>query len=123
MTPERLYTYPDAAVYCGPIQTRPGAADVALNPTLLVEVLSPSTREYDCGDKLAACQKLPSLRHVLLIESEEARVVLHSRGGRSWMQTVVEGLDADVALAALQITLPLAELYAGVVGPDGPLPV
>ena len=60
MTPDRLYTYPDVAVYCGKIEVRPGTTDVAVNPKVLVEVLSDSTREYDLGDKLAQYQSIAS---------------------------------------------------------------
>lgn len=123
MTPGRLYTYPDLAVYCDKIEVRPGTTDVALNPTVLVEVLSDSTREYDTGEKLRAYQDIPSLRHVLFAEPDEARVVLVSRHGADWVAEDLAGLGAVARLPAIDVELPLAEIYAGLVGPDGPLAI
>jgi Uma2 family endonuclease len=123
MTPGRLYTYPDLAVYCGKMEVRPGTTDVAINPTVLVEVLSDGTREYDTGEKLVAYQGIPSLRHVLLVEPEEARVTVVSRQGSGWVSEVAVGLDAVARLSAIDVELPLAEIYAGLVGPDGPLAI
>lgn len=123
MTPDRLYTYPDLAVYCGKIVVRPGTSDVATNPTVLVEVLSDSTREYDLGDKLDQYKQIPTLKYVLLFEPDEAQATVWSREGEAWVHSEVRGLAADISLSALDITLPMAEIYEGVVGPEGPLAV
>lgn len=123
MTPGRLYTYPDAAVFCGRIEARPGTTDVATNPSLLVEVLSDRTREYDLGDKLDAYKQIPSLNQVLFLETERAAAVLVTREEDGWRQDAVDGLDQLLDLGCIGISVPLAELYDGLVGPDGPLPV
>src|SRR5688500_6312110 len=65
-TPDGLYTYADGSVFCGEIAVGPDAT--AENPTVLVEVLSDSTREYDRGEKLERYREIPSLRHVILVE-------------------------------------------------------
>jgi len=61
-----LYTYPDVVVACEPIQLEDAYLDTLLNPTVIVEVLSPSTEAYDRGDKLAQYRRLESLRECLL---------------------------------------------------------
>ncbi len=123
MTPGRLYTYPDVAVFFGIIEVSPGTSDVATNPTVIVEVLSDSTREYDTGGKLEAYKGIPSVRHVILAEPDEARIVVVSRSGKRWTKAECAGLDAVLKLSAIGLEIPLLEIYAGIVGPDGPLPV
>lgn len=112
MTPGRLYTYPDLAVYRGQVELRPGTTDVATNPTVLVEVLSDSTREYDTGDKLQAYQQIPSLQHVLLVEPDEVAVTVVSRENDAWSATRLTRRDAVVRLPAIGVEFPLSELYA-----------
>jgi Uma2 family endonuclease len=122
-TPDGLLTYPDLAVICGRIELRPNTTDVATNPTLLVEVLSPSTREYDLGDKLGFYKKIPTLQAVLFAEPDEAKLLLVHRTGAGWRKSEFSGLDAVAPIHCLGIELPLAELYKGLVGPEGPLPI
>jgi Uma2 family endonuclease len=60
--PTGLYTYPDVTVVCGPLRMHPRFDDTRLNPSILVEVLSPSTEAYDRGIKFAHYRRLESLR-------------------------------------------------------------
>lgn len=107
-----LYTYPDVSVACG----EPRFADVhaLLNPTLLVEVLSPSTERYDRGDKFAHYRRIPSLREYLLIEQDRAHAELFARDGDRWILHEADGLDAVLPLASLGGTLALADVYGDV---------
>jgi len=59
-----LCTYPDLSVICGQLQFAEGTDDTVLNPTLLVEVLSPSTEAYDRGENLSATGKSPACRNI-----------------------------------------------------------
>ena len=68
------YVYPDITVVCGPLILHPGTSDVLENPTVLVEVLSSSTEQYDRGLKWEAYQRLPSLSDYVLVSQNEARI-------------------------------------------------
>src|SRR5215468_3549708 len=57
----KRYVYADVVVVCGAVETESGAADVLLNPRVIVEVLSRSTERYDRGEKWEAYQRIPSL--------------------------------------------------------------
>ena len=110
-----LYTYPDASVICGPVITPPGADDVALNPTLVAEVLSPATEAYDRGQKFGFYRRLASLKEYLLVSQRAARVELFSldaQGG--WRLSEASGPGAALAIPALGIQLSLAEVFAGI---------
>jgi Uma2 family endonuclease len=83
-----LATYPDVSVICDQIELDPEdrRRHTATNPTLLVEVLSPSTEAYDRGEKLAHYKRIASLREVMLVAHDENRVDLWRRTASGWTQ-------------------------------------
>lgn len=80
ITATGLSTYPDAAVVCGKTVRAPDDPLAVVNPVLLVEVTSPSTEEYDRGEKLRNYQELPNLREVLIVSHREPWLTLVRRG-------------------------------------------
>jgi Uma2 family endonuclease len=92
--------------------------DVVLNPTLLLEVLSPSTAAYDRGAKFQRYRDwLPSLQDYLLVAQDRVRID-HYQRGMAWSMTRYEGLDVVVPLASIGCQLPLVEIYDGVTFTD-----
>ncbi|MDO9709608.1 Uma2 family endonuclease [Paracraurococcus lichenis] len=103
--------YPDAAVDCGRFEE---TSRTATAPTLVAEVFSPSTALFDQTEKLEEYRTVPGLRHILLIDPDQPRLRLHSRGEDGhWTSAPHAGLEAVVPIPALGITLPLADLYEG----------
>lgn len=82
-----LSTFPDVSVVCGDLERSPGDRNAVTNPCLVVEVLSPSTEDYDRGEKLRHYQAIPSLRAVLLVAQGEPRVTLVERVADGWRTT------------------------------------
>lgn len=113
-----LYTYPDLVVVCGEPQFEARGLDTLLNPTLLVEVLSPSTEAYDRGAKFGHFRRLPSLKEYLLVSQDRARVEHYLRQGERWELTEIDGLDATLRLNAVPGDIPLTRLYDRVSLPD-----
>lgn len=118
--------YPDVLVDCGP--SDPDALE-ASEPRLIVEVASPSTRDFDEVEKLAEYQSIPSVAYVLRIEPNVVDVNVHARGEDGWTVRKHTYLDDVIDLAALGIELPVTEVYAGLTPdlrtpielvPDGP---
>jgi Uma2 family endonuclease len=108
----RRVLFPDASVSCEPV------AGVGVEtPVVIVEVLSPSTAAFDLGDKAAAYRRLPSLRHLVLIRQDRVRLDHYHRGGdgEDFVLTEIDRIDAALALTAIGVELPVAELYAQVV--------
>jgi Uma2 family endonuclease len=108
-----LRTYPDGAVYCGPIQFDPEDPEghTLINPTVIFEVLSTSTEAYDRGVKFENYQKIPTLNTYVLISQWAARVEVFDRQPNgNWLLRIAEGGDS-VAIPAIGISLPLPELY------------
>ena len=112
--PSGLFTYPDVAVHCGPPEFYDGRSDALVNPSLIVEVLSPSTEAYDRGEKFALYRRLESLHDYVLIAQDKPRVEHFSRDGLRWSLTIVDGLGNALALPSIGVELGLDELYEGV---------
>ncbi len=119
-TPGGLYTYPDLMVVCGGIELSPAdRLDTILNPALIIEILSESTRNYDRGEKFRLYLQLPNLLDYVLVEQRTPLVDHHTltAGGarlETWQQRQHTALDDGVRLESLGIELPLSEIYAGV---------
>lgn len=113
MTSAGLYTYPDASVVCGKSEMiGKDERTTLLNPTLIVEVLSDSTRKYDRGEKFENYRSIDSLREYLLIEQLRPSVELRRRSAENeWSTSTIESLDQSVHLASIDIDLPLTSIY------------
>lgn len=111
---------PDVLVYCGEVQReRIRGVDVVLNPTLLVEVLSPSTADYGHGRKWLSYRGITSLRHYLLVAQDQPRVEWYTRHGEHfWHYAETIGMQGEIRLDSLGVTLTLAEIYEGVLTAD-----
>ncbi len=104
-------TYPDVGVVCGKPDRYLGRRDILTNPILIAEVLSPSTEGYDRNSKKASYQTIPTLQHYLLIAADRAYLEIYTREEAGWLFEAWEGMDAQIPLSALGITLTLADLY------------
>jgi Uma2 family endonuclease len=102
------FTYPDVVLTCEPMDM---TADLVTAPTLIAEVLSPSTAERDRGVKWQAYQAIPALQAYLLVAQDQASVEIYRRDGAGWRYATVTGLDATLDLPGLTEPLPLAEIW------------
>ena len=107
-----LYTYPDVVVVCGERQFVDERRDILLNPSLLVEVLSPSTEAYDRGKKFEHYRSIESLREYLLVASDRVHADLYTRqpDGR-WLLTSADRLEDSLDLQSVGCRLALLDLY------------
>ncbi len=108
-----LSTFPDLTIVCGPHQSAAIDPHAITNPTLLVEVTSKSTEDYDRGDKLSHYKQLPSLRAVLFVSHRAVRVTLVERTEGGWTEREARSGERLV-VAAPKLLLDVDELYAGI---------
>jgi Uma2 family endonuclease len=115
------YTYPDIAVVCGTPRFADDQKDTLINPTLLVEVLSPSTEAHDRGMKFAYYRKLESLQEYALVSQSEPRVEIFRRqSSGDWLLSESVGTDAFVRFESLDCRIALSEIYHQVEFPEQP---
>ena len=105
------YLYPDVLVVCGEVQVEDEKDDTILNPTLIIEVLSPSTEAFDRGTKFTHYRRLPSLREYVLIAQDRVSVERFSRQGESWVLTEANAPDQTMPLESIGCELPLSAVY------------
>lgn len=107
------YVYPDVTVVCGPPELE-GEHDVLLNPRMIVEVLSPSTADFDRGEKFAGYRTIPGLREVVFVSQDLRRLECYTRrSDDSWVLRELRD-DAALSLESLPAPLPLLRIYDGV---------
>ena len=110
--PAGLFSYPDASVVCGEPRFHDGKREMLQNPTLIVEVLSPSTEAYDRGIKFAQYRRIESLTDYLIISPNEFRVEHFVRQpDNHWLLSEVTSEEQAVVIASIDCELPMSEVY------------
>ena len=111
-----LYTYPDVTVVCGETELEDEYLDTLLNPTLIVEVLSPSTQRDDRVVKFAHYRRLPSVKEYILIAQDAVRLEQYVRqnDGR-WLLTEYSDLEATAEVRSIACELHMKDIYDKVV--------
>jgi Uma2 family endonuclease len=117
--PSHNYVYPDIAVVCGEAQLEDEHLDTLLNPTVIIEVLSPSTESYDRGKKFEHYRALESLQEYLLVSQEQAHIERYIRQEDGWLLTEAKGMEASIELSSIGCTLTLADVYDKVTFNEG----
>jgi Uma2 family endonuclease len=108
------YVYPDLSIVSGQPRLADGQFDVLLNPTVIVEILSPSTERWDRGKKSMLYRAIPSLQEYVLVSQDQPLVEVYRRG-EPWTYHEASGMDATVELTSIGYTLRLRDLYEGIV--------
>ena len=105
---------PDVIVRCGPSSPERDLQTYVDDPVVVVEVLSPSTMDYDRGLKLQFYKSLPTLKHVVIVYQDEVRIEHYQRSGRRWSMKVHENRDEVLDLSTVAFTMTVAEVYSDV---------
>jgi Uma2 family endonuclease len=107
-----LATFPDGAVIFGALEQHgPSPKATALNPTVLLEVTSDSSEEYDTGEKLEHYRTIPSLLDYVVVSHRERRITVHSRSVTGEWMTRVAISGGSVSVSALKTELSVDEIY------------
>ena len=109
------YLYPDVVIVCGQPQFEDEQKDNLLNPTVVIDVLSPSTEAFDRGEKFATYQRIPTLREYLLVAQDRTYVehFIRQPNGQ-WSCRVYDQPEQSVALLGGTVSLPLQGIYEGI---------
>ena len=112
ITASGLYTYPDVVVVCGTLQFDDEHQDTLINPTLIVEVLSESTQDYDRGGKFTQYRKIPSFAEYVLVAQDECHIehFVKQANGRWILSETTQATDT-ITLSSIECTLLLSDIY------------
>jgi Uma2 family endonuclease len=108
----RMYAYPDVTVVCGKPLLADNREDILLNPTVIFEVLSPSTEHYDRGVKFQRYREVESLQDYILVAQDQIRIEHYTRSDEyTW--TLRDYLHAEdvLKIASIGVSVPLASIY------------
>ncbi len=107
-----LATFPDCSVICGPLQQHePSPKATALNPTILVEVTSDSSEDYDRGAKLEYYRTIPTLREYVIVSHRERRIVVETRGSDGTWASRVAATGERIEISSLDAELIVDDIY------------
>lgn len=113
-TTDEDFVRPDIAVICGPPAFTANGRAVT-NPTLIVEILSPSTANYDYGGKFELYREMESLTEYALVSQTRVRVeVFRKTPTGEWLLSSYTGLDKTILFQSVDATIPMTEIYAGI---------
>lgn len=114
-----LFSYPDLFVLCGELEFYDQYKDVFLNPTVIFEILSPSTENFDRSEKFLRYQNYnPSLQDYILVSQASPIIEHYSRqSDGSWKYRVYSGLAASFSITSIKCKLKLAEVYERIAFP------
>ncbi len=98
---------PDVVVRCGPSENK----TYIIDPLIVIEVLSPSTIDYDRGRKLLFCKDLPTIQHIVLAYSDQMRLEHYARSAEGWRLTVLTSPEHRLELDAVDFEIGLDQVY------------
>ncbi len=107
-----MYTYPDVSVVCGTPRFADGESDSLLNPTVIIEVLSPSTEKYDRGLKFQHYRSVESLKDYLLVDQNQIRIEQYTRqADGTWMLRDYQRSAEDLKIDSVGASVSLGRIY------------
>ncbi len=109
-----LYTYPDISIICGGPDLTDDKFDTATNPSVIIELLSKSTRNYDKGEKFTLYRDIDALKEYILVDTEKVFVEKHIRNAdNSWQLTDYRSLDNSFTIEIINSNFLLKDIYEG----------
>ena len=108
------YLYPDVSVVCGHPEYEDDSRLALVNPILVVEVTSPSSADADRGYKRESYMRLPSVQAYLIIDQHRIYAELYERADVGWRMQVFTSVDDAISIEALNVELPLSQVYRGI---------
>jgi len=110
-----LFTYPDISVICGKVITLNNDDYNVLNPTVIIEILSDSTKNYDRGEKFRLYRDIKTLKEYILVDSESIHIeVFRLNADNHWELEEYNTITEHLQIKAIDETVPLSEIYESV---------
>ncbi len=112
-----LYTYPDITIICEKPEFLDQQQDTITNPSVLIEILSPSTEKYDRGKKFRLYRSIPNLQEYILIDSQYQLIEKYTHTpDNHWVLSDYKQPEDTVMFTSIDFKLSVREIYSGTVG-------
>ncbi len=109
-----LFTYPDISIICGEIIPSELDEDTATLPTVLIEILSPSTKDYDRGGKFILYRDIPTLKEYIMVDSQAIFIEAYRVNERGhWELEEYRSVENILTILSVDVSMPLKEIYEG----------
>ena len=109
-----LFTYPDISIICRDIVEEETNDDYTIEPAVIIEILSPSTKGYDRGEKFRLYRDIPTLKEYILIDSESIAIeAFRINASGHWELEEYKSLNEVLPIPVVDITIPLHDIYEG----------
>ena len=106
------YMYPDEMIVCGPTIKKDGGFDTLTNPTVIIEILSPSTAGYEKTNKLIFYMQIPSLKEYIIVDASQYSVTTFRKTvDGTWDINITKDINASLSIDAIQLKIPLKAIY------------
>ena len=107
-----LFTYPDISIYCNGVKASEVDDETFIEPTAIIEILSPSTKNYDRGHKFDLYKDVPSLKEYILIDSESVFIeAFHTDYNRNWEVIEYNELSDSLKFVSMGFEVSLKDIY------------
>ncbi len=115
-----LFTYPDISIICGDIISSMVDEESFIQPTVIIEILSPSTKSYDRGEKFKLYRDIPTLKEYILIDSESINIeAFHNIDRGHWELKEYIKIEEQLSIPSMEISISIADIYEGTKLPAG----
>lgn len=110
-----LFTYPDISIVCGDIINSPEDKDSNIRPAIIIELLSPSTKSYDRGEKFTLYRDIPSLKEYILVDSESIHIeAFRLNYAARWELQEYKTIGEVLEIKAAGISVLISDIYEGI---------
>jgi Uma2 family endonuclease len=107
-----LFTYPDISIYCNGLTHSDVDEDTSILPTVIIEILSPSTKNYDRGKKFSLYKDIPTLKEYIMIDSESVLVeAYYINENKNWELKEHKEITDVLSFVSLGFDVALANIY------------
>ena len=106
------FMYPDLSIVCGDFELKKHAFDTLINPSVIIEVLSPSTKSYDMDMKLYYYKQIPSLKEYIIIDPDQFYAKKYTKqSDNSWDVQDITREEAVLYIQTIQLQLNFSDIY------------
>lgn len=109
-----LFTYPDISIVCNDLLNLKGVEDMVIQPAVIIEILSTSTKQYDRGEKFKLYREIPALKEYILVDSESVNIeAFRINNNEHWELEEYKSIKQELSIPTVDLFLSIRDIYEG----------